>query len=123
MNITDLKELLLRDNSTFGTTFLSVYQVIDLLDKIDEPIEQERIDPIKLLQEVKQKINDSLGDACCNIDASDVIDYSEVSFSISNGNEIEVDSIGLNDWELKDSIQGYLWDAIEELENKYTIKD
>ena len=112
MNITDLKELLLRDNSTLGTTFLSVYQVIDLLDKIEIP---EAKAPAVKVSELDGNLSYFLCDRLERFDFDEIVDKDNVELSINSYNTIEVESVQFDISSLND----YICDNITEYLNQY----
>ena len=125
MNKLQLIELLLeKENGSFGQTLYTTSNVVNLLKQLDDekPQEQETdLQKIDLLKNCQVDIAVALKDAICNIDATDIVDYSDVSFGITNGNEIEVEGLNLDEEELFDKIIRYLDDTIEESIN--SIKD
>jgi len=125
MTQTQLIELLLeKENSSFGQTLYTTSNVVNLLKQLDEVKPQEQttdLEKIDLLKNCKVDIAIALKNSICNIDATDIVDYSDVSFGITNGNEIEVEGLNIDEEELFEKIIGYLDETIDESIN--SIKD
>jgi hypothetical protein len=125
MNKQELIDLLKHNQDRcVGTISFTTEQVIEWIERLEEPkpIKQEAdLEKIDLLKNCQVDIAVALKDAICNIDATDIVDYSDVSFGITNGNEIEVEGLNLDEEELFDKIIRYLDDTIEESIN--SIKD
>jgi len=116
MNKLQLIDLLLeKENSSFGQTLYTTSNVINLLKQLDEVKPQEQTTD---LEKFEQVVYSAIKQAVYDIDASELIDNSSAEFSISRGNEINLDSIEFNTYDLTDHIQNYVKEAINELKEE-----
>jgi hypothetical protein len=115
MNKLQLIDLLKqKETGTFGQTFYSTEGVINLIMHLDDEKPQEQKAD---LEKFEQLIYSAIQQAVYDIDTNDLIDYSSADFSLS-GNEINLDNIEFNTYDLTDHIQKYVKEAIEELKEE-----
>lgn len=91
--------------------------VLSLVNQIDEGTAGS-IDKDKLMD----KIHDAIDNAINGMSNDEILDQSECEFSVRNGNEIEIESIGVNTSDIIDEVSKEVAEAIdeyiEELEEK-----
>lgn len=104
---------------TINASFPSIWSkedVLQLINKIDEGTAS--FDKDKLMD----KIHDAIENAINGMSNDDILDTSECEFEIRNGNEIQIESIGVNTSEIVDEVSREIGEAIdefiEELEEK-----
>ena len=82
--------------------------VLSLLNQINEGT--ETFDTDKLVE----KIKDAVENAINGMSNDDIVDISSCDFVIRNGNEIEIDSIGINTSDIVNDVMVSVVDTIEE---------
>jgi hypothetical protein len=96
---------------TINTSFPSIWSredVLQLINKIDEG--EGSIDKDKLLD----KIKDAVETAINGMNNEDILDMSDCEFDIRNGNEIVLDSFGVNTSDIVDAVMNDVEEAIDE---------
>lgn len=113
MNKQELIDLLTTNHkNSFGIPYYSMENVIQLLNKLDEPKPQEAD-----LSKFEKAVYNAIQEAVYEINARDVIDHSSAEFSLS-GNEINLDDVEFSTSDLTDHIQDYVKNAIEDLKEE-----
>lgn len=105
--------------NTINTSFPSIWSredVLQLIERIDEGTTSFN------QEELVNKIRSAVDDAINGMSNNDIVDISSCEFEIRNGNEIEIDSIGINTSDIIDQIMADVESAIDdyvaELEEK-----
>jgi transcriptional regulator NrdR family protein len=96
---------------TINASFPSIWSkddVLQLINKIDEGTAS--FDKDKLMD----KIHDAIENAINGMSNDEILDTSECEFEIRNGNEIEIDSIGINTDDIVNAVMDNVADAIDE---------
>ena len=103
---------------TINASFPSIWSkddVLQLINKIDEG--EGTINTEKLLEKIRESVDNAIN----NMSNDEIVDVSSTEFEIRNGNEIEIDSIGINTSDIVDNVMDSVADAIndyiEELED------
>jgi hypothetical protein len=115
MNKQELIDLLKHNQDRcVGTISFTTEQVIEWIERLEEqkPIKQEAD-----LEKFENVVFSAIQQAVYDIDTNDLLDHSSADFSLS-GNEINLDSIEFNTYDLTDHIQKYVKEAIEELKEE-----
>lgn len=96
---------------TINASFPSIWSkddVLQLINKIDEGTAS--FDKDKLMD----KIHDAIENAINGMSNDEILDTSECEFEIRNGNEIVIDSIGVNTSDIVDAVSHDIAEAIDE---------
>ena len=114
--------LLINKENSIGTTFFTTENVIELLNKLEEPdTTLYNASVLEIIENCRNLTQNAIERAILRIDASDVVNYSSAEFSLSS-NYIEIDSIDVDNSQLEESILSYVNDSfdtlIEEIEEK-----
>lgn len=97
--------------NTINASFPSIWSkddVLQLINKIDEGTAS--FDKDKLMD----KIHDAIENAINGMSNDEILDQSECEFSVRNGNEIEIESIGVNTSDIVDAVSHDIAEAIDE---------
>lgn len=97
--------------NTINASFPSIWSkddVLQLINKIDEGTAS--FDTENLIEKIKDAVDTALN----NLSNDEIVDASSCEFTIRNGNEIEIDSIGINTSDIVDAIMTDVVEAIEE---------
>jgi hypothetical protein len=105
--------------NTINASFPSIWSkddVLQLINKIDEG--EGSIDKDKLLDKIREAVDNAVN----GLSNDEIVDISSCEFEIRNGNEIEIDSIGINTNDIIDQVMSDVESAIDdyvtELEEK-----
>jgi hypothetical protein len=105
--------------NTINASFPSIWSkddVLQLINKIDEG--EGSIDKDKLLDKIREAVDNAVN----GLSNDEIVDISSCEFEIRNGNEIEIDSIGINTSDIIDQVMSDVESAIDdyvtELEEK-----
>ena len=96
---------------TINASFPSIWSkddVLQLINKIDEG--EGSINKDKLLEKIREEVDNAIN----NMSNDEIVDISSTEFEIRNGNEIEIDSIGINTSDIVDCVMDSVADAINE---------
>lgn len=96
---------------TINSSFPSIWSredVLELINRIDEG--EGSFDKDKLVDRIK----DAVDNAVNNMSNDEIVDISSCEFEIRNGNEIEIDSIGINTDEIIDNVMREVVEVIEQ---------
>jgi len=99
--------------NTINASFPSIWSkddVLQLINKIDEGESEVSIDKDNLLEKIRKAVENGI-DGMSN---DEIVDISSCEFDIRNGNEIYVDSIGINTSDIVDAVMTDVEDAIDE---------
>jgi hypothetical protein len=97
--------------ATINASFPSIWSkddVLQLINKIDEGTGSFNSE--KLIDKIREAVDNAIN----NMSNDEVVDVSSTEFSIRNGNEIEIDSIGINTNEIVDNVMTDVVEAIED---------
>ena len=97
--------------NTINTSFPSIWSkddVLQLINKIDEGTAS--FDTDNLIEKIRKAIENGI-DGMSN---DEIVDVSSCEFNIRNGNEIEIDSIGINTSDIVEAVMGDVVEAVEE---------
>lgn len=89
-------------------TIWSKEDVLHLISQIDEG--EGTFDKDKLLD----KIKDAVDNAINGMSNDEIVDASECEFTIRNGNEIEIESIGVNTSDIVDEVMKEIAEVVED---------
>ena len=98
---------------TINTSFPSIWSredVLQLINKLDDEKLEGFVDKDKLLT----KIKDAVENAINGMSNDEIIDTSDCEFEIRNGNEIVIDSVGVNTSDIVDAVMTDVTDAVDE---------
>jgi hypothetical protein len=102
--------------NTINTSFPSIWSredVLQLIERIDVP-EQQKIEGFIDREKILEKIKDAVETAINGMNNDDIVDMSECEFDIRNGNEIVLDSFGVNTSDIVDNVMSDVEGAIDE---------
>jgi hypothetical protein len=102
--------------NTINTSFPSIWSredVLQLINRIDVP-EQEKLEGFINKEKMLEKIKDAVENAINGMSNDEIVDISSCEFEIRNGNEIEIDSIGINTSDIVDNVMSDVTDAVDE---------
>jgi len=97
--------------NTINASFPSIWSkddVLQLINKIDEGTAD--FDKGKLLEKMREVVENAIN----NLSNDEIVDISSCEFEIRNGNEIEIDSIGINTDDIVNAVMDNVADAIDE---------
>ena len=97
--------------ATINASFPSIWSkddVLQLINKIDEGT--AGFDSDKLIDKIREAVDNAIN----NMSNDEIVDVSSTEFVIRNGNEIEVDSIGINTNDIVDNVMTDVVEAIED---------
>lgn len=104
---------------TINASFPSIWSkedVLQLINKIDEGMAGFN------KEELYEKIRSAVDDAINGLSNDDIVDVSSCEFEVKHGNEIYVESIGINTGEIIDQVmsdvESAINDYVAELEEK-----
>jgi len=96
---------------TINASFPSIWSkddVLQLINKIDEG--EGSIDREKLLEKIKEAVESGIE----GMSNDEIVDMSECEFDVRNGNEIVLDSFGINTSDIVDNVMSDVENAIDE---------
>jgi predicted RNase H-like HicB family nuclease len=96
---------------TINASFPSIWSkddVLQLINKIDEG--EGSIDREKLLEKIKEAVESGIE----GMSNDEIVDKSECDFDVRNGNEIVLDSFGINTSDIVDNVMSDVENAIDE---------
>jgi hypothetical protein len=101
--------------NTINTSFPSIWSkedVLQLIERIEEVKESDKgfLDKEKLMD----KIREAVDNAVSGMSNEDIVDMSECEFNIRNGNEIELESFGVNTNDIVDEVMREVEEAVDE---------
>ena len=99
--------------NTINASFPSIWSkddVLQLINKIDEGEGSLYVDKEKLLDKIKDAVESGIN----GMSNEDIVDMSECEFDIRNGNEIVLDSFGVNTSDIVDNVMSDVENAIDE---------
>jgi hypothetical protein len=102
--------------NTINTSFPSIWSredVLQLINRIDVP-EQEKLEGFINKEKMLEKIRNAVENAINGMSNDEIVDISSCEFEIRNGNEIEIDSIGINTSDIADNIMADVEEAVDE---------
>ena len=102
--------------NTINTSFPSIWSredVLQLIERIDVP-EQQKIEGFIDREKILEKIKDAVETAINGMNNDDIVDMSECEFDVRNGNEIVLDSFGVNTSDIVDNVMSDVEGAIDE---------
>ena len=99
--------------NTINTSFPSIWSkddVLQLINKIDDTKLEGFVDKERMLE----KIKDAVENAINGMSNDEIVDIGSCEFEIRNGNEICVESIGINTSDIVDSVMSDVESAVDE---------
>lgn len=101
--------------NTINTSFPSIWSredVLKLINIIDIP-EQEKLEGFIDKEKMLKKIRSAVETAIDRMSNNDIVDISSCEFEIRNGNEIEIESIGINTSDITDNVMADVEEAVD----------
>ena len=95
--------------NTINASFPSIWSREDVLQLVNK-IEGGGFDSDKLLEKIRESVENAIN----NMSNDEIVDISSCEFDIRNGNEIQIDSIGINTSDIVDAVMSDVVNAIEE---------
>lgn len=95
--------------NTINASFPSIWSREDVLQLVNK-IEGGGFDSDKLLEKIRESVENAIN----NMSNDEIVDISSCEFDIRNGNEIQIDSIGINTSEIVDAVMSDVVNAIED---------
>jgi len=97
--------------NTINASFPSIWSrddVFQLINKIDEGTAS--FDSDNLIEKIRKAVETAIN----GMNHDDIVDMSECEFDVRNGNEIVLDSFGVNTSDIVDAVMSDVVDAVEE---------
>lgn len=95
--------------NTINASFPSIWSREDVLQLVNK-IEGGGFDSDKLLEKIRESVENAIN----NMSNDEIVDISSCEFDIRNGNEIQIDSIGINTSDIVDAVMSDVVNAIED---------
>ena len=95
--------------NTINASFPSIWSREDVLQLVNK-IEGGSFDSDKLLEKIRESVENAIN----NMSNDEIVDISSCEFDIRNGNEIEIESIGINTSDIVDAVMDKVADGIED---------
>lgn len=95
--------------NTINTSFPSIWSREDVLQLVNK-IDGGGFDTEKLLEKIRKAVENGI-DGMRN---DEIVDISSCEFDIHNGNEIQIDSFGINTSDIVDAVMTDVVNAVEE---------
>ena len=95
--------------NTINASFPSIWSREDVLQLVNK-IDGGGFDTEKLLEKIRKAVENGI-DGMSN---DEIVDISSCEFDIHNGNEIQIDSVGINTSDIVDAVMTDVVNAIEE---------
>jgi len=102
--------------NVINTSFPSIWSkedVLQLIERIDVP-EQEKLEGFVDKDKLLKKISNAVENAINGMSNDEIVDISSCDFEIRNGNEIQIESVGINTSDIVDSVMTDVADAVDE---------
>jgi len=95
--------------NTINASFPSIWSREDVLQLVNK-IEGGGFDSDKLLEKIRKAVDNAIN----NMSNDEIVDISSCEFDIRNGNEIEIESVGINTSDIVDAVMDKVADGIED---------
>ena len=108
--------------NVINTSFPSIWSkedVLQLINRIDVP-EQEKLEGFVDKDKLLEKIKDAVENAINGMSNNEIVDISSCDFEIRNGNEIQIESVGINTSDITDNIMADVEGAVDEYIDEIT---
>ena len=102
--------------NTINTSFPSIWSredVLQLIERIDVP-EQQKLEGFVNKEKLMEKIREAVENGIDGMSNDDIVDISSCEFDVRNGNEIHIDSVGINTSDIADEVMREVEGAIDE---------
>jgi hypothetical protein len=95
--------------NTINASFPSIWSREDVLQLVNK-IDGGGFDTEKLLEKIRKAVENGI-DGMSN---DDIVDISSCEFDVRNGNEIHIDSVGINTSDIADEVMREVEEAVDE---------